>query len=482
MKNTITKIKYAFAVILLVGAMGLMQSCVDDDINKLPETCFDGAMNGIETGVDCGGDCQPCATCDDGIQNGNETGVDCGGPDCDACPETCDDGIKNNGETEVDCGGPNCEPCAVAVDQAIVSYHNYMALGNPMFHTFESEDTSVGVIDGDPGNNVNVDQGAALPMMTFGVADPVDATRMVGRYNRPEGLISDGFSDYKFAISETGKYNFDNLNQFEVSVFTPSEVITGDVTAQVELIFLDRDNPAFWETWTILSGVLTKTGEWETIMFDGSSLVGKTDYDQIAIRIGGSNHQTGATFFVKDFAVVSQDVFMQALFNNDMGYNLDLTSDPGNNVDVDQGAALPMMSFGVAGPKEGIVSRYNRPEGLISDGFSDYKFGVNDAKYNFESGTNFVIEVFTPEGTIHGDVTPTVELIFLDKSNSAFWETWTILTGVLTKTGEWETIQFDGTPVVGTSIYDQIGIRLGGSNHQDAATFYVRSFNGFVSK
>mgnify|MGYP006253024745 CR=1 FL=1 len=54
-------------------------------------TCDDGIMNGNETGVDCGGDCDACPTCDDGIMNGNETGVDCGG-DCDACvtPAECD--------------------------------------------------------------------------------------------------------------------------------------------------------------------------------------------------------------------------------------------------------------------------------------------------------------------------------------------------------------------------------------------------------
>jgi hypothetical protein len=49
-------------------------------------TCSDGIQNGGETGVDCGGPCEPCllASCFDGIQNQNETGIDCGGP-CKAC-------------------------------------------------------------------------------------------------------------------------------------------------------------------------------------------------------------------------------------------------------------------------------------------------------------------------------------------------------------------------------------------------------------
>ncbi len=50
-------------------------------------TCTDGIQNGDETGVDCGGSCDPCTvdpTCTDGIQNGDETGVDCGGS-CSPC-------------------------------------------------------------------------------------------------------------------------------------------------------------------------------------------------------------------------------------------------------------------------------------------------------------------------------------------------------------------------------------------------------------
>ncbi len=50
-------------------------------------TCTDGIQNGDETGIDCGGSCDPCQvdpTCTDGIQNGDETGIDCGGS-CEPC-------------------------------------------------------------------------------------------------------------------------------------------------------------------------------------------------------------------------------------------------------------------------------------------------------------------------------------------------------------------------------------------------------------
>ena len=69
----------------ILGALAFGFTSCDDDNNSSGASCFNGIQDGNETGVDCGGSCQPCATCDDGIQNGNETGVDCGGPDCDEC-------------------------------------------------------------------------------------------------------------------------------------------------------------------------------------------------------------------------------------------------------------------------------------------------------------------------------------------------------------------------------------------------------------
>jgi formylglycine-generating enzyme required for sulfatase activity len=120
--------------------------------------CDDGALNGLETGVDCGGlDCAPCplgggcsapgdcqsgacgagqcvaAMCVDGVQNGAESDLDCGGScppcaagagcqsasDCQsgvclggACQApSCADGVKNGAELGVDCAG-GCPPCS----------------------------------------------------------------------------------------------------------------------------------------------------------------------------------------------------------------------------------------------------------------------------------------------------------------------------------------------------------------------------------
>lgn len=104
-------------------------------INDCPVPCGNGVQDGLETGVDCGGECSPCvvaASCSNGVMDGLETDIDCGGScppcgpgavcavgsDCVAgvCAEavcvdpTCDDAVRNGFESDVDCG-PGCEPC-----------------------------------------------------------------------------------------------------------------------------------------------------------------------------------------------------------------------------------------------------------------------------------------------------------------------------------------------------------------------------------
>lgn len=54
--------KWSFFILmaLFLGGMTIaVSSCSDDDAEDAP-TCTDGIQNGNETGVDCGGDCDPC--------------------------------------------------------------------------------------------------------------------------------------------------------------------------------------------------------------------------------------------------------------------------------------------------------------------------------------------------------------------------------------------------------------------------------------
>ncbi len=125
-------------------------------------SCNDGLQNGDETDVNCGGSCAKCAntkkcvlaadclssvcsgspqatcqvpTCSDGAKNGNETDLNCGGGTCAMCADlkaclaasdctsgvctgnvcqvpTCSDSAQNAAETDLNCGGGTCAKCA----------------------------------------------------------------------------------------------------------------------------------------------------------------------------------------------------------------------------------------------------------------------------------------------------------------------------------------------------------------------------------
>ncbi len=95
------------------------------------ESCSDGILNQNETGIDCGGICNPCiidcntiaagiqspgTACDD---NNSNTYNDAYNAECNCIGNapSCTDGILNQGETIIDCGGP-CDPNAgVAIGQ-----------------------------------------------------------------------------------------------------------------------------------------------------------------------------------------------------------------------------------------------------------------------------------------------------------------------------------------------------------------------------
>lgn len=52
--------KFLLMLVALTGAMVTWQGCDDDGDNEPEPTCTDGIQNGDETGIDCGGTCDPC--------------------------------------------------------------------------------------------------------------------------------------------------------------------------------------------------------------------------------------------------------------------------------------------------------------------------------------------------------------------------------------------------------------------------------------
>jgi hypothetical protein len=138
-------------------AASLLTALLASGCMSLAERCRDGARDGDESDVDCGGSCSTCGVdrrcgaaadcftgvcksgscaapdCADGVKNGDESDIDCGGR-CDLCifgrhclsdgdctSHTCDQGRcvvpfcqdhkHDSDETDVDCGGATCPLC-----------------------------------------------------------------------------------------------------------------------------------------------------------------------------------------------------------------------------------------------------------------------------------------------------------------------------------------------------------------------------------
>ena len=172
--------------------------CDDESGLCAAPTCRDGAPNGSETDVDCGGpDCDPCGdgggcttdddcassacdesagvcvdpSCADGVQGGDEADVDCGGTLCAPCEggemcgdgedclseicgggvcgaASCSDGVVNQGESDVDCGGPNCDPCDNG-SKCEERADCVSELCDPVHDVCEAEACQNGVVDGE---------------------------------------------------------------------------------------------------------------------------------------------------------------------------------------------------------------------------------------------------------------------------------------------------------------------------------------------
>ena len=88
---------------LLVCALAGACGKVVDQAPDAGPTCDDGKKNGMESDVDCGGSCDPCAdgrfcVAGDDCMNGICTSGSCVAP-------SCSDGVKNGNELDVDCAG-----------------------------------------------------------------------------------------------------------------------------------------------------------------------------------------------------------------------------------------------------------------------------------------------------------------------------------------------------------------------------------------
>ena len=142
------------------------------------------------------------------------------------------------------------------------------------------------------------------------------------------------FQDFKL-VSTDADIRFDDCGTFDyavasIDVYVPSSNDFSVFTNQVEIILADEsglDNgaeggPGFWTDWELLT---TKTDipldQWVNLTFDFSVPDGDTgmdlnavdaqcgirdNIDLVIIRVGGSAHGAGGTYYVKDFKFIEQ--------------------------------------------------------------------------------------------------------------------------------------------------------------------------------
>ncbi len=428
----------------------------------------------------------------DGIQNLDEEGVDCGGNSPKAC-ETCVDGVQNQGEEGIDCGGPCSNFCTPRFDAL-------QGLGLPYFHTFEAAESGNGLAVAD-NNTVTLE---------FSVSDPAGSNDIVGKYTRPEGDVAGGFSDFKFA-SFDAPIDFSEFNKFTLEVYLPSSnAYDSSLVPLVEIIFFDSSNPDFFNTWTVIEASVSEDDfdKWVKLNFDGSaSLPGPVDYDAVAIRMGGSNHQIPATFFVRD--LIPAKVLTQAgtpradalsttgipyyftfeASDATSGMNLEPRTTNADGTPYSQGVDV---NYGVADPAGSIngVTRMYRPENGPFGGFEDFKFQPQSGTIDFSEYHKFKIDVYIPSSNnFNGALTPTVDVILHDDNNE-FFNRWTVITQTVTEADfdTWVTLEFDGTNAAaagsGTLLpanttYTVFTLRVGGFGHPEAGEFFVKDFVTF---
>ncbi len=478
MKNTIQIKSIVKHALLIAGLAVVSVSCEEENPFDFPTVASNG----------------------DGIQNLDETGVDCGGSSGIACP-TCTDGIQNQGEEGVDCGGP----CTAVCPEATPRFDELsLQTALPYFHSFELAESGK-ELTSFSGNTVTLD---------FGIEDPAGGDGIVGRYRRPEGDVAQGFSDFKFTAFDE-PINFSEFHKFTLDVYIPSSNnFAGNFAPTVELILHDNVDDNFWQRWTLISKTIDPSDfdKWITLRFDGTEaaaadtgvlLPNNNDfYDNITIRIGGSNHNEAGEFFVRDFVPTTSFVApgtprADAIRASGVPYFFTFesgdASSGSNLVPVDTPSQGVVPSYGVADPAGSAdgVARIYRPENGPFGGFEDFKFQQKDEPIDFSEYHKFKLDVYVPSSNdFTGSLTPKIELIFHDNIDSNFWQRWTLLDYTVTEAefDKWITIEFDATNAEAidtgillpdSNVYDNITLRFGGSNHKAKGEFFVKDFVSF---
>jgi PKD repeat protein len=190
---------------------------------------------------------------------------------------------------------PSLEPALVAAPDPVVDLEKITptALG----HTFESE-TSFDLLGTIGGTSV----------ITPGVEDPSDASATkVGKFER----TADQFQEAQLRVAPDPKnILFDNFTKVSIDVYLPSINTYDPLTKKVIIGFGDRHTTTEW--WTRLIQYESDElalDQWVTVTFDlntpfgegeGETVFDRQDLDMIFVQIGGGNHTTAGTFYVRN--------------------------------------------------------------------------------------------------------------------------------------------------------------------------------------
>ncbi|SNT34707.1 PKD domain-containing protein [Ekhidna lutea] len=172
-----------------------------------------------------------------------------------------------------------------------------------MSHTFESETSfeHLGTI-------------AGASTIEVGADDPTDASAAkVGQFNRTDAQ----FQEAQFTGNPDPKdITFTNLTTISLEVYLPStNDYTGSLTKKVVVGFADQSATEQW--WTDLyqyESAELATDEWVTVSFqidapsfvsagDGSTPFDREDLDMFYVQIGGGDHTTTGTFYVRNLII-----------------------------------------------------------------------------------------------------------------------------------------------------------------------------------
>jgi PKD repeat protein len=191
---------------------------------------------------------------------------------------------------------PSLEPAVVEEQEPVVDLETITPA--ELGHTFESE-TSFDLLGSIGGTSV----------ITPGVDDPEDASAtQVGRFDR----TADRYQEAQLRVHpEPKNIRFDNFTTVSVDVYLPGTNTYDPLTRKVIIGFGDvHTTPEWWTRLIQYESEELALDEWVTVTFDldspsfasaeGETVFDRDDLDMVFIQVGGGDHTTAGTFYVRN--------------------------------------------------------------------------------------------------------------------------------------------------------------------------------------